>query len=344
MLHDLIYATIRKKPEIESKLVDVEKEIDGSFISSKWVNHVFDEKKARVVAEDGSYNAKKYRTFVLYAISSTAIILNSRIESRKFVDVDILEPSYYFEEKLKLRMTLAELEMLYTTIKKYNPEIALIDGSLIGEIIRPLYTEEELDKIRKEGVKHEFLPELENALGKEILFIKKRENELEKPVLDYVEYLEYLNTLYHLLKEYKSKIVAISKTSSSNSMFEMRFSDIMLFERFTSGEGYSLPYHFKAKEKIKRGIALHEQFFKELDFTIFYLRLGENTNVLKIEVPRYVDESGIVSIAEKLKAVSVDGYPYLLKKAHEETVIRNKHMEKISQILGIVDRTGREML
>ncbi|MCD6482802.1 MAG: DNA double-strand break repair nuclease NurA [Candidatus Aenigmarchaeota archaeon] len=344
MLHDLIHATLKKKPEIESKLIDVEKEIDGSFISSKWIKTNFRENRVSIVAEDGSYNAKKYRTFVLYAISSTAIILKNRITSRKFIDVDVIEPTYYFEEKLKLRMTLAELEMLYKTLNEFNPELALIDGSLIGEIIRPLYTEEELDKLRKEGVKHNFLPDIENSLGKEILFMKKKENELEKSVLDFAEYIEYLDALYHLLKDYGSRLVAISKTSSSSSMFEMRFSDIMLFERFASGEGHSLPYHFKAKEKIKRGIPLHEHFFKELDFTIFYLRLGENTNVLKIEVPRHIKEDEIVSIAEKLKAISVDGYPYLLKKAHEETVIKNRYIEKIAQILGIVDRTGREML
>jgi len=49
----------------------------------------------------------------------------------------------------------------------------------------------------------------------------------------------------------------------------------------------------------------------------------------------------IISI---IKRDAVEGYPYLLKKAHQDVIIRHKDINDLSKILGLYEKTGREML
>ena len=49
-------------------------------------------------------------------------------------------------------------------------------------------------------------------------------------------------------------------------------------------------------------------------------------------------------ILNNLNSISVDGYPYILKKAHDEVVIKQRDMDSIMKELGIFEKTGRDML
>ena len=63
-----------------------------------------------------------------------------------------------------------------------------------------------------------------------------------------------------------------------------------------------------------------------------------------LEVPREIDKSQLEELLERISYTSVDGYPYLLKKAHKDVVIRNSDMDRITGGLGIIEKTGREVL
>lgn len=121
-----------------------------------------------------------------------------------------------------------------------------------------------------------------------------------------------------------------------------------IFDRFSKKQGYSKPIHLKVSDKmIKRVFPVYDNFFKDLTFTIFYVRFGDFKNILKFELPYKATEGDIMPILESLKSICAEGYPYLLKKAHNDVVIRNSDMKNISRIMGFYDpdlKTGREML
>ena len=47
---------------------------------------------------------------------------------------------------------------------------------------------------------------------------------------------------------------------------------------------------------------------------------------------------------EDLYSASINGYPYILKKAHDEVVIKEKNMKHIIEYMDIFEKTGRDML
>ena len=98
---------------------------------------------------------------------------------------------------------------------------------------------------------------------------------------------------------------------------------------------------------VKRIFPVYDKFFKNLTFTVFYARFEDFKNVLKFEVPYKLSQEEITSILESIKGICTDGYPYLLKKAHNEVVLKNRDINSISRIINLNEpdlRTGREML
>jgi NurA-like 5'-3' nuclease len=79
-------------------------------------------------------------------------------------------------------------------------------------------------------------------------------------------------------------------------------------------------------------------------YKTFFAKLEENSNVLKIEIPYDVNTENIIDILNDLESISVNGYPHILKKAHDEVKIKSKHLERIARNMGLYDKTGRDML
>ena len=52
----------------------------------------------------------------------------------------------------------------------------------------------------------------------------------------------------------------------------------------------------------------------------------------------------IEEIASKLKKFSTNGYPYQLKKAHNDVVISDKNIKELINIAKVREKSGREML
>ena len=170
------------------------------------------------------------------------------------------------------------------------------------------------------------------------------ENIDEYALITFLESLENLIALKYLL-ENKKKIVAISKTSSSNKLFHANIPDLAILDGMTRKQGFSEPYHMKVTTKTKHDFPIEDEFFRELWFTVFFARLDDNKNIIKIELPYYTkDLDEIREILKVLKSNSTEGYPFLLKKAHKDVVISNQDMNSLSKIIGFLDKSGREML
>ena len=118
------------------------------------------------------------------------------------------------------------------------------------------------------------------------------------------------------------KIVAISKTSSSTEYFNSKIPDMAIFDMCSKKQGYSKP-RYSDVSKVKRDFPVKNNFLKSLEFTIFYARLEDHKNILKFELPYHATEEDIKTV-ETGQKISAEGYPLLLKKAHNDVVIRKK--------------------
>ena len=81
-----------------------------------------------------------------------------------------------------------------------------------------------------------------------------------------------------------------------------------------------------------------------MEFTTFYARLENKKSILKFEIPGKLSKNKVIELLETVKSTSTDGYPYLLKKAHDDVKIRNRDMELISKKLNIMEKRWRSML
>ena len=117
-----------------------------------------------------------------------------------------------------------------------------------------------------------------------------------------------------------------------------------IFERLNKTEGYSNPIYKNLSSEMKFEFPIHNTFFRSFEFTIFYLRLDDYKNILKVELPYKADKKQIEEIISIIKRESIEGYPYLLKKAHKGVVIKNKNIDELATIIGLYEKSGREML
>ncbi len=332
----------QKKKEILDKVNFDLKSFDAKKL---WIEKEIKEgEKVPIAACDGSYNFKEFRGFTIYAVTSEALVFDEKLKSIKACDIDILYPYKFTKERLRFYMHIFETKALLKALK--HADIALLDGSIIGDIIRPLPFRLNPKSEVKNEIKKEFLPKLEISNGIEISsrkFFKEIEERFEEKAeaQSYLEYLEHLLCMKELLKN-NDKIVAIAKTSQATDYFKENIPDIAIFEKSTHKQGYSSPIYGSIDARLKRSFPILDDFFRNIQFTIFYARLEDRRNVLKFEIPKRI--SNVEKLLEKIKRICVEGYPYLLKKAHNDVLISNKEMEKIVKAFGFFERTGREVL
>jgi NurA-like 5'-3' nuclease len=348
MLEDLLEVIARRKAEISKKLEELEKE--RREIKPPWKDSAIEEMKGkRVAAGDSSINWIDFRTFTLYAVASQVLYFDGKLENIKACDVDVLWPCTRSEERLRFYMHIFETKAYLQTMKRFDPDYILLDGSLIGMLMRPFPSILEPPLEVRREIKESFVKILENNLenGIEIFSKKLWPNVEEKfpnfksEAICYLEYLEHLLSIYKLLATAKEKLIAIAKTSRANDYFNLGIPDMAIFEKYSKKEGFSQPLPVGS---VKWKFPILDEELKKFNFTIFYSRLEERKNMLKFEVPRELDEKEIKEILENIKSVSTNGYPYLLKKAHSEVIIRKKDMKHLVRAFGLVEKVGREML
>ena len=66
--------------------------------------------------------------------------------------------------------------------------------------------------------------------------------------------------------------------------------------------------------------------------------------MLKVELPYKASIGEVIDIIEKINVMAVQGYPYLLSKAHNDVVITDRNIKELLKIAKIYETTNREML
>ncbi len=301
------------------------------------------DKKAKIGAEDGSINHKKYKSIVLYAVNASAPLYNGKITDAQFSDIDILYPYRGIKERLDIYRTIFEFKASLRVIE--DADLFLIDGSIYSDLVAPRNLGMALSKKEQKEVM-ELLPEIEASSEVEIAS-KRLAGDIKGPnrfnKIAFLEYLEYLSVLKTFIEKGADKVIGVSKTASTSS-FEEGMPDIAVFDEISAEPGFGFA---NEKEKIlQKRFPIYEEFFNSVVpfFKYFYARLEKNKGVLMMEVPRDIKEKEIIDLLCKIRSISVDGYPYLLRKAHKDVVITNRDIEKFARSLGINELTGREAL
>ncbi|MFY9638562.1 MAG: DNA double-strand break repair nuclease NurA [Methanobacterium sp.] len=311
-----------------------------------------------ICAGDGSINKKNFLSFIFYAIDAECLVYNTELNSIESSEIDIILHHRHVDDRLRSYMGIFEIKNALKAFREYDVDKFLFDGSILGNLIRPSPLENKLNNDVKEKIRYHYSSELEQKLKKELeysevaitssKFTKTIEDEFKKNKIDamiYLEHLENLMVIKELLKNNKS-VVAISKTSTSNEYFDSEIPDMAIFDRYSRKEGYSDPKYIKVSNpNVKReDFPVKNEFFRGLTFTIFYARLENHKNILKFELPYEANKEQIKHILSLIKGNSAEGYPLLLKKAHNDVVIRKVDLDRLSKIIGFMEKSGREML
>ncbi len=314
---------------------------DSARVRARWRNTELEEAKIAIGAEDGSENQRSYKGFTLYATNALSLVFDGTAKEFVGSDVDLMEP-YRTEERVSLCRGILEFKTSLEALK--FSDVFLLDGSLRSNLGSPRGMGEDLDDEERAEVEG-LLPALEESVTRiDIASHELASNFHEKKVakLAYLEYLEYLCCLARLLREGVDKIVAVSKTSSRATLLD-GLPDIAAFDAATSEPGYSEPA-YEDMTQLRRAFPIYDEFLNGLEFTVSCFRLERGKGVMTMEVPRKLNEEQIVEVLEGMRAVSVDGYPYPLRKAHRRCKISNRDMDVILNSIGILARTGREAL
>ncbi len=135
----------------------------------------------------------------------------------------------------------------------------------------------------------------------------------------------YYEFIKDLMKE--GRIVFVSKTSYSNVSLDGSLGDIFYFNKVSTAPGYSSP------REDPSGV------------TTTYVRLADFSPCLKLEIPGKLDESRIQEVLGLLKPGSVNGYPYVLREAHQRGKVSREELEGLASVLGLASEIGgREVL
>ena len=351
---DLLYTEALKKKSSINLIVDeiFDKKLD---IESVWNSKKItsDESNFILAAGDGSFNKKKFIGFNFYAVGAETLVYTpkdktSKIKTIETVEVDIMPHQYFIDDRLRNMMAIFEIKTAMKSFDEYDIDFYMDDGSILGNLIRPIPIDKNIPIAQKTKILRKISEKMNDnissiELKEEFRDMLENEENDKNAFLTFLENLEHLIALKYLLNN-KEKIIAVSKTSTSNDIFHGNVPDIAIFDRFTKEEGYSKPYYKKVTNEVKHDFPIEDNFFKNLWFTIFFVRLENNKNVIKIELPYYAKDDEIENIISILKSNATDGYPFLLKKAHNDVVIKNKDITSLSQIIEFIDKSGREML
>ncbi len=334
---DVTYETfVRKRAELRDKMLRLLHREELSRYRELWHSYEPEAEQSAVAAVDGSSNYKRYKNLLLYAINAAVVSYDGSIRERGYADVDFLTPYKYLTERLDLYRATLELKAALEVVDEV--ELLLLDGSLHSNLTAPKQWWRFMEKEKVERVLR-YLPALEESEGAGLVSKEIAEELEDAEEIMLLEYLEYLVAIQKLIERGVDKVVGVAKTSTAASL-NRGIPDIAVFEEITSGAGFSTP----RDRIINMHYPIYNDFFRSLVFTTFYARLERGKGMLMIELPREVGEEEIRGLLSRLVSISVDGYPYPLRKAHKRVVISARDMERFAASLGISEKTGREVL
>jgi NurA-like 5'-3' nuclease len=253
-------------------------------------------------------------------------------------------------------MAIYELKCALRAIKDYNVDYYMLDGSILGDLQNAFPRGAKLPSKIKENLDESTLNEFERRLSHRhygLVFPEIRDSLklMELPKSEEMNKVEEYNLhlasiekiiLLREILQYRKKIISISKTSSDNELFHWNIPDIAFLDKFTHQQGMSIIKYKSVWEKA--AFPYYNDFFKKITFTIFYVRFQNNKNVLKVELPYKASKDHVFELIKKINALSVQGYPYLLNKAHNDVVITDRNMKELVKIAKIYETTNREVM
>ncbi len=355
MLNSLYEKAIAKRGFIQD--IDSDNNLD-SQLEFNWFDRKFNESSDEfsIAAGDGSFNKKKFLKCNFCAIGAESIIYDGEV--KKIDDSDILEINHisFLDELLGNYMSILELKCALRAIREYDVDYYLFDGSLLGDLENAYPKGAELpSKIRDnldDSLLNEFkrrlditqygfvFPQIRDRVLSDVSFDEKYEDKEDFDL--HLSSVEKIILLKEILQE-KKKIISISKTSSDNDLFKWNIPDIAILDNLTDKKQGLSKIEYRRVFK-NASFQYFNDFFKQLQFTIFYVRLQDNKNVLKVELPYRASIKEVIDIVEKINVLSVQGYPYLLSKAHNDVVITDRNIKELLKLAKIYETTNREML
>jgi len=354
MLNSLYEKAIAKRGFIRE--VSHEKD-NESQLEYKWCERPIGESASdfSIAAGDGSFNKKKFLTTNFCAVGAESIIYDGEI--KKIDDSDIFDIAHvgFLDELLSTYMAIYELKCALRAIKEYDADYYMFDGSILGDLQNAFPRGAKLPSKLRDNLDDSLLAEFERRLSvrkyglvfPELMDSLKLMELPREDVNKTEEYNLHLAAVEKiiLLKEilqFRKRIISISKTSSDNELFHWNIPDIAFLDKFTKKQGMTIIKYRNVYEKA--AFPYFNDFFKSLTFTVFYVRLQDNKNVLKVELPYKATKEEVFEIIRKINVLSVQGYPYLLNKAHNDVVITGRNMKELMKIAKIYETTNREVM
>ena len=357
LIEDLLEITSKNKKSLKEKISKLMENIDPEKVKEPWLKYIAIEENINHAASDGSANFIEYKGFVLYAIAAKAIgKINDDLVIESNFDIDILHPYRKTADRIRFYMSMLEKKVALNFLQKHKTKLFIMDGSILGDLIRPAAYERIPTKVQRKFILDNYLENLRKSIeANEFQKIVSKEytNEIiaktVKNKIDSVIYLEYLENILTLkeLLQHEEKVIGISKTSRTNNYFrKIRIPDMAVFEEYCRVPGFSKPISVELEniERYKRRFPILNEEIREIPISLFYARFTKKSPVLKFE---YIGDPSNERAEEILNILSfgaVEGYPYLLRKAHREVLITRKNIEQIAKILGLFEKTGREIL
>ncbi len=328
--------------------IDDIKPVNVDKVKDIWHKGLPEEENVKgLVAVDGSRNKKAFIGYVLYATAAvSASFVDGKEENLYYSgDVDLLKPDEYSDTRLRMLMGILEAKRALRSLRDLNPDVLLLDGSIIGNIIRPFPYP--IDETLARGVERIF-DELKAEFSLDRVNAKDFYDEMTKEfgrkdlalAAAYLEYLEYLYIHWLLLDESDGRLIALAKTSQTRVYgFNCVVSDMSVFYLSNIPEGYSKPVDESIEGKKFGFPSSFEAEFKDRSMKVCFVRFSDSSNVYKVETS--MDMEGALGV---LKSSCVLNYPYPLKLVHENVKIDNKLMQSIVDTTHIKGFTGREDL
>ena len=358
---------LKKKEVIKKKIEELENK--NLNVNDYWIECDFNNPEDLIFGGgDGSFNNIDYISYSLYMVGSISYLhkVGEKIERAKSsYDIDIIQPYVSVRDRLRLYMLTMELKTALWTLENKDVDYYLIDGSLYSLLIQThTYGSKYVDV---EEIYKEYSKEIKNLIEEEIksgdICITSNNIEIEdKNEKIVVEQVEYIITLLELLKKHKDRLIGISKTSKINIYFKNALMpDIAVFSKNTKNSGYSIPISIEMLEEIKKEIEEKMEIKRKHDYLkriinnieyinrfehaldnlyLQFVRLENNKGILGISSLKSIDEHVLSSLRE----ISVNGYPYILKKSHETVEITDDKLEMCAKVLNINEPIDRYLL
>jgi NurA-like 5'-3' nuclease len=304
---------------------------------------------------DGSRIRISYAGYLVYALGAASVVFEGAKEVKFEVDgdIDILSPKEFSDSRLRILMGIVEYKRALSILPEVS--VLFLDGSIAGALLRPsvfVYQSALMEDVK--SYINGLFEELKKSYTLRGINSKRFYGEISKKfkgedfafACGYLEYLEYLHTLYLLLKEADSlrkTVISVSKTSDSR-VYDLHpiSSDIAVLSHVNPPSGYSRPVTFslEKEEKFKFPVSF-DSLLRKFSFSEFFLKLREGKGIYKIETS---PPSKFAEAVSYLRYYGTEGYNYLLKVAHERVKISSHDMETIIKVMNFKGVTGREAL